>query len=257
MLGSFKNHKVIISGALGDIGQSIVKAFVGKGADVALGDVKPKAEAEAFLASLKAINFEANVLYDQVDIRDPEQVKNWVDRASGELGTLDIIIPNAATVTIKGIMDISPQEWTNEIKVNLDGAFYLSRFASEKLLEDKVPGRVVFVGSWAAETVHQNLPTYSVSKAALRMLSKSLALELAPNDILVNEIAPGYVDAGLSKQVLDGNASAKLKAIEKVPVKRIMHPDEVASSVLWLCDFDNKHMTGSTLLMDGGLSLLS
>jgi len=257
MLGSFKNHKVIISGALGDIGRSIVKAFVGKGADVALGDIKPIDEAEAFLASLKALNPEVKVLYDQVDVRDPGQVKNWVDRASGELGSLDIVIPNAATVTIKGIMDISPQEWANELKVNLDGAFYLSRFASEKLLQDKLPGRIVFVGSWAGETVHQNLPTYSVSKAALRMLSKCLALELAPNNILVNEIAPGYVDAGLSKQVFDGNKSAKLNAIEKVPVKRIIHPDEVAISVLWLCDFDNKHMTGSTLLMDGGLSLMS
>lgn len=257
MPSSFKNHCVIISGALGDIGRSIVKAFVLKGANVALGDVKENDEAQAFLASLNLLNPEVKVFYDRVDVRDPDQVKQWVERATEELGALDIIIPNAATVTIKGIMDISPAEWSNELKVNLDGAFYLSRFASEKLLHGKVSGRLVFVGSWAAETVHQNLPTYSVSKAALRMLSKSLALELAPNDILVNEIAPGYVDAGLSKQVLDGNESAKLKATEKVPVKRIMHPDEVASSVLWLCDFDNKHMTGSTLLMDGGLSLLS
>jgi NAD(P)-dependent dehydrogenase (short-subunit alcohol dehydrogenase family) len=257
MHGSFKNHCVIISGALGDIGRSIVKAFVLKGANVALGDVKQIDEAQAFLASLNLLNPEVKVLYDTVDVRDPSQVKQWVDRATNELGSLDIIVPNAATVTIKGIMEIRPQEWANELKVNLDGAFYLSRFASEKLLQEKVSGRLVFVGSWAAEAVHQNLPTYSVSKAGLRMLSKCMALELAPNDILVNEIAPGYVDAGLSKQVLDGDASAKLKATEKVPVKRIMHPDEVASSVLWLCDFENKHMTGSTLLMDGGLSLLS
>lgn len=257
MLGSFKNHRVIISGALGDIGRSIVEAFVLKGADVALGDLKPIDEAKDFLTALEGLNSEVRLLYDQVDVRQPQSVKNWVDRATRELGPLDIVIPNAATVTIKGIMEINPQEWSNELKVNLDGAFYLSRFTTEKLLQAKIPGRLVFVGSWAGETVHQHLPAYSVSKAALRMLSKCLALELAPKDILVNEIAPGYVDAGLSKKVFDRNESAKLEAIQKVPVKRIIHSEEVAKNILWLCDFDNKHMTGSTLLMDGGLSLLS
>lgn len=257
MLSSFKTHRVIISGALGDIGRSIIEAFVLQGADVALGDVKPITEAQDFLGSLKSLNPEVKLLYDQVDVREPESVKTWIDRATLELGFLDIIIPNAAIVTIKGIMEINPQEWTDELKVNLDGVFYLSRFATEKLLRENRPGRIVFVGSWAAETVHQNLPAYSVSKAALRMLSKCLALELAPKDILVNEIAPGYVDAGLSKKVFERDVSAKLDAIGKVPVKRIIPTEEVARNVLWLCDFDNKHMTGSTLLMDGGLSLLS
>jgi glucose 1-dehydrogenase len=257
MLSSFKNHSVIISGALGDIGRSIIEAFVIKGADIALGDVKPITEAQDFLDKMKRLNPEVNLRYDQVDVRKPESVENWVERATNELGFLDIIIPNAATVTIKGILEINPQEWADELKVNLDGAFYLAKFATENLLQENRPGRIVFVGSWAGETVHQNLPAYSVSKAALKMLSKCLALELAPKDILVNEIAPGYVDAGLSKKVFEKNESAKMNAIEKVPVKRIIPTQEVARNVLWLCDFDNKHMTGSTLLMDGGLSLLS
>lgn len=256
MLKSFENHTVIISGALGDIGKSVVKEFVRMGAHVAMGDIKPIAEADNFLEELYRINKKAKVIYDQVDVRLPEDVKFWVDQSSIKIGPLDIIIPNAATVTLKRIMEINPQEWSDELKVNLDGGFYLSKFAVERLLNEKLPGRVVFIGSWAADVVHQNLPIYSISKAALRMLSKCLALELAHNNILVNEVAPGYVDAGLSKKVFEGSSTAKGDAINKVPVRRIISPREVAKNVLWLSDFNNNHMTGSTLLMDGGLSLL-
>ncbi|MEX2567394.1 MAG: SDR family oxidoreductase [Cyclobacteriaceae bacterium] len=256
-MNSFKNHKVIISGALGDIGKSIVMEFVKMGAHVAMGDIKSISEANDFLEEVKSINSKAKVIYYQVDVRFPVEVKNWIDQATIDLGILDIIIPNAATVTLKGIMEVGPLEWSEELKVNIDGAFYLSKYAAEKLLKDQVPGRVVFIGSWAADVVHPNLPVYCISKAALRMLSKCMALELAKNNILVNEVAPGYVDAGLSKKVFERNSTAKDDAINKVPVRRIISPEEVAKSVIWLSDFKNNHMTGSTLLMDGGLSLLT
>ena len=257
MMNSFKNHKVIISGALGDIGKSIVREFVKVGACVAMGDIKSIAEANDFLEEVSKINREVKVIYSQVDVRLPEEVKSWVNLASKKIGTLDIIIPNAATVTLKKILETDPLEWSEELKVNLDGAFYLSKYAIEKLIKEKVPGRVVFIGSWAADVVHPNLPVYCISKAALRMLSKCLALELAKNNILVNELAPGYVDAGLSKKVFEGDLTAKDEAIRKVPVRRIISPEEVAKSVIWLSDFKNNHMTGSTLLMDGGLTLLN
>jgi NAD(P)-dependent dehydrogenase (short-subunit alcohol dehydrogenase family) len=96
---------------------------------------------------------------------------------------------------------------------------------------------------------------YSVSKAGLRMLCQCMALELAPHHITVNEIAPGYVDAGLSGKIFDANPALREEARAKVPNRELISAAEVAAQVAYLCDPENRHITGSTLLMDGGLSL--
>src|SRR5690606_41685339 len=108
----------------------------------------------------------------------------------------------------------------------------------------------------AAHKVHREMPAYSVSKAAVRMLCKCFALELAPFGITVNELAPGYVQAGLSAKVWNDNPERKQEAIDKVPLKSLITVEEIAQQVLFLSDSQNKHITGTTFLMDGGLSLL-
>src|SRR5690606_1294359 len=99
------------------------------------------------------------------------------------------------------LSEISPSDWNSQLNVNLSGAFYLAQNAAQRLLTAHRGGRIVFVGSWAAHAPHLNMIPYSVSKAGLRMLCKCMALELAPHQITVNEIAPGYVDAGLSGKI--------------------------------------------------------
>ena len=127
----------------------------------------------------------------------------------------------------------------------------------QRLLHHGQPGRIVFVGSWAAHAPHPALPAYCVAKAGLRMLMKCLALELGPHDILVNEVAPGWVDAGLSGRIFNDNPGAREDAVGKVPVRRLIAPAEVAYEVAHLCDPAVRHTTGSVALMDGGLSLLT
>jgi len=100
------------------------------------------------------------------------------------------------------------------------------------------------------------MPAYSVSKAAINMLCKCFALELASRNILVNEIAPGYVDAGLSGRHWKKDPASAEKARERVPVRRLISAEEVAQQIVYLCGPAARHMTGSSLLMDGGLSLL-
>ncbi|WP_262885464.1 SDR family NAD(P)-dependent oxidoreductase [Lunatibacter salilacus] len=253
----FKSKTVIISGGLGDIGRDIVRLFATKGASISVGDIHSTVVAQEFIEEVKQLSETKNIIYSQVDIADPTQVQKWVAETVDKLNTIDIAIPNAATATLAGIMEVSPQQWSDELKVNLNGAFYLSQFAAAEMIKLDLAGRIVLVGSWAAHSVHPNLPTYSVSKAGLSMLCKCLALELAPHHILVNEIAPGYVNAGLSKKIFETNSAAKEQAERKVPVGKVLNAEDIAEKVLWLCDFSNEHMTGSTLLVDGGLSLLS
>ena len=250
----FKNETVIISGGLGDIGRAIALEFAKQGANIALGDIHQPALAREFLADLKEYNVQSG--YWQVDVTDSDLVQRWVKEAENNLGTPGIIIANAATVTFGSIHEITSEQWSRELRVNLDGAFHLTKAATARLLFHGLPGRVVFMGSWAAHAVHPNIPAYCVSKAGMRMLCKCMALELAPHNILVNELAPGFVDAGLSGRSFEKDPASRTKALQKVPVKKLISAAEVAGQVLLLCHPQNVHTTGSTMLMDGGLSLL-
>ncbi|MCE7062189.1 SDR family NAD(P)-dependent oxidoreductase [Dyadobacter sp. CY343] len=251
----FEGKTVILSGGLGDIGRSIATEFARQGANIGIGDLLPESAAAEFLQTIQA--FGVKVHYCQLDITDANAVQNWVLEVENQLGVADLIIANAATVTIGGIHAITPEQWARELRVNLNGAFYLTQAATARLLHHRQPGRVVFVGSWAAGSVHVHIPAYSVSKAGLRMLCQCMALELAPHQILVNEIAPGYVEAGLSAGIWASNPGLKDISREKVPTKKIISPQSVAWQVIQLCHPQNEHMTGSTVLMDGGLSLLT
>ena len=250
---SLSGQVAIISGGLGDIGRAIAAELARRGADVAIGDVRPPADATATLAALRDLGVRAR--YDRVDVADAAAVRDWVAAVESELGPPTLIIPNAAIVTLAGVRDVTAEQWSRELRTNLDGAFHLAQATSLRLLDRKLPGRIVFIGSWAAHAPHNAIPAYCVAKAGVRMLCKCMALELAPHGILVNEVAPGYVDAGLSAQVWKTNPEAREKARLRVPIAELITAEEVALQVAHLCDPANRHMAGSVLLMDGGLSL--
>lgn len=251
----FKNQTAIISGGLGDIGRAIASELASHGANVAIGDIHPEREAQPFLTELLGKNVKCS--YTRVDVSDAERVKNWVETVENKLGVASLIIPNAATATFANVFEITSEQWSRELAVNLNGAFHLAQVAATRMLRHKATGHIVFIGSWAAHRAHSKIPAYCVAKAGMRMLCQCLSLELAPHDILVNEVAPGYVDAGVSRRCWEKDRSVKKRAIKKVPLQRLISSQEVARQVAHLCDPQNKNITGSTLLIDGGLSLLS
>jgi len=251
---TFENQTVVISGGLGDIGFATAKLFAKQGAHIALADLYPAEYAQKFLIDLQEPGVKC--MYTQLDITDAPAVCSWINEAEQNLGLVQITIANAATVTLKRIHEITPEQWSKELRVNLDGAFYLSQCTTARLVAQQMPGRVVFVGSWAGSRVHAHIPAYSVAKAGLSMLCKCMALELAQHNILVNEIAPGFVSAGLTGKIWKDNPGRSELAKEKVPIRKVITADEVAEQIVFLCHPSNQHMTGSTLLMDGGLSLL-
>jgi len=252
MTNELTNQVAIISGGLGDIGRAIAIELARRGADIALGDIAPAVAATPILEALNTLECKAN--YTQVDTANAQQVSDWVTQVEAELGTPSLIIPNAAIATLKNTKEISAEEWTREISINLNGAFFLAQTAALQLSQHNKPGRIVFVGSWAAERPHQHIPAYSASKAALRMLMQCMALDFAPH-ILINEIAPGYVNAGLSGRIFAEKPEIKEAARLRVPIQQLIEPEEVAAQVAHLCDPANRHMTGSVLTMNGGLSL--
>lgn len=246
----------IISGGLGDIGRAIALELARRGAAIALGDLHASADGPPeFLEAMHRAN--VPVRYDRVDVADSKAVASWFHAVESDLGTPTLIIPNAARVTLADCRAIEPEQWSDELRVNLDGAFFMAQAGAKRLLAQSQPGRIVFVGSWAAHAPHAHIPAYCAAKAGLRMLCRCMALEFAPYGILVNEVAPGQVDAGLSAQVFALEPERRRIAERGVPVGRLITAEEVAAQVAYLCEPTNRQMTGSTLLMDGGLSLLA
>lgn len=243
----------IISGGLGDIGRAIALEFARQGADVAVGDVLDPSQSDSLLTQVRALGRRGR--YDRVDVADAQAVQEWVCAVEDDLGPPSLIVPNAAVVHYAPLPQLTADQWRHELAVNLDGAFHLAQAATIRLLAHQRPGRVVFIGSWAGHAVHTAIPSYCVSKAGLRMLCKCMAAELAPHGILVNEVAPGYVDAGLSGRYYREHPGSAEKDRQTVPVQRLIQAEEVATQVAWLCHPANRHMAGATLVMDGGLSL--
>jgi glucose 1-dehydrogenase len=244
----------IISGALGDIGQAISQELAARGSHVALCDLKAPTEAERVLEALKSHGVRA--IYQRADVSKYDEVQAWISDVETQIGVPTIAIPNAATVTLKDVREVAPEEWSREISINLNGAFWPAQIVANRLVETNKSGRIVFVGSWAAHAAHPHIPAYCVAKAGMRMAMQCLALEFAARDILVNEVAPGFVDAGLSAQVWNERPDLRDTAAQRVPVRKLITSQDVARAVTSLCDFDDLHTTGSVRLLDGGLSLV-
>ena len=253
MANTLDGQVAIISGGAGDIGRAIAVELAKRGADVAIGDIVEPAQAHPVLTQIRALRRRGR--YDRVDVADAGAVTAWIDAVEKELGTPTLIVPNAAIVHATRLPELTPEVWRKELAVNLDGAFYMAHAAVLRLLHHKKPGRVVFIGSWAGHAVHPTIPAYCVSKAGLRMLCKAMAAEFSSHGILVNEVAPGYVNAGLSGRFFSANPELAQRCLESVPVRQFIQPDDVAQQVAYLCEPSNRHITGATLLMDGGLSL--
>ncbi len=185
-----------------------------------------------------------------LDVCDEAAVIKWINGIADFSGA----VVNAATVCPTNVREMTSDAWRKEIDVNLTGAFHMARAAAERLATSG-GGSIVFVGSWAADRPHPHIPAYSAAKAGLRMLMQCMAMEYAGDGVRFNEIAPGYVDAGLSAQLMKKQAGLREEAMAKVPLKQLISADEVANEIVALLDPTRRHLTGATVCMDGGLSL--
>ena len=234
----------MISGGSGDIGRATALALQQAGCRVAIGDVHA--------APLHEDGFH----YHQVDVSDEAAVAAWFDAVESHFGQpASIIVANAGIVTTGSVMNATVEDWNRTVAVNLTGAWLTARTGARRLIEMKMPGRIVFVGSWAAHAPHVQLAAYCAAKAGLRMLAQTMALELADKCILVNEVAPGFVDAGLSAELFRKDAALAERSRAVVPNKQLIEADEVAQAITYMCSPTHRNLTGSTLLLDGGLSL--
>lgn len=245
----------MITGGAGDIGSAMAVELGRLGASVTLIDQKTPAEADASVQrvrrALEHSNAGGEVMYVQADVRD----RRAIDEALSDVDPLDVAIGNAAIGYGVPFLEITEEQWQYHLDVNLTGCFNLGQSAARLMVERRHPGRIIFTGSWVQEVPWPEISAYSVTKAGLRMLARSMARELAPHRILVNVIAPGIVYAGLARQQMETEPQYARRIRNVIPLGELQTAEQVAKATAFLCSDAADYVTGSVLLADGGCSL--
>jgi len=246
-------HRVLVTGGSRGIGRAVALACARAGAAVAFNYSRDEDDAEAAetLAALRATGARAHAV--QADVADADVV----GRLFGELrealgGAADVLVNNAA-VTHNGLLMMLPESgWRRVLDVDLTGAFLCSKAALRGMIGARW-GRIVNVVSPAAFFGKEGASAYAAAKAGVVALTKSLAREVARYTITVNAVSPGFVDTRLIHEL----AEAERRDLERqIPLGRFADPDEIASAVLFLASPAASYLTGTTLHVDGGLTML-
>ena len=251
----FHNHTAIITGAGQGIGFAIAKALVQQGANVLLNDN------EADLAN-KAVSM-INTATDRLgvgqceaypgDASDVQFIQQMVDTAVQRFGSVDIAIANAGITIFGDIFTTTPEAFEKIVNLNLRGSFFLAQMAAKQMREQGRGGSVLFMSSVVGHQAHPGLPVYSMTKAGLEMLAKQLVIDFSPLGITVNAIAPG---ATLTERTLDDPTYIPIWS-RITPMGRPATVDDITNAALFLVAPASRHITGQSLIVDGGWTSVS
>jgi glucose 1-dehydrogenase len=243
----------LITGSDSGIGQASAVAFAHEGADVVVTYLHDEAGAAHTKEQVEAAGRRAIVV--QLDISDEAEVSAAFDAAVAAFGTVDILV-NSAGVDASGteVGELSTTVWDTAMRTNLYGPFFCCRrFVQERKGTPGGGGKIINVTSVHADIPNAGGADYDCSKGAVRMLTRTLALELAPLGINVNSLAPGMVLTPFNQAAIDDPALLE-EQVQSIPFKRAAEPAEIARLAVFLASPDADYCTGSTFTMDGGLS---
>ncbi len=242
----FKNKVVLVTGSSRGIGRATAILFAQEGAKVIVNSSKSTKEAEKVVEAIKKIGSDAIAI--QCDVSDEKQVKSMFEQASKKFGRVDILVNNAGFVVDKPFFERGAEEWKKILGINLVGVFLCSKYAHQSMLKQKY-GRIINISSTnGIDTFSTSCPDYDAAKAGVILLTRNLAKELAPY-IQVNSIAPGWIDTEMNKDLPKDFIKEE---IEKIYVKRMGKPEEIAKVVLFLASDDASFINGATIKVDGG-----
>jgi glucose 1-dehydrogenase len=240
----------IVTGAGTGIGQAIAIAFAQEGAAVVVDYVGDASIAEETLSKIGAMGGKS--LGVAADISNSDQVNGLIQQTVSTFGKLDIFVNNAGIEKKFAFVDYPLDEWQKIMAVNLTGPFLCSQAAAKQMIAQGGGGRIINISS-----IHEDLPMptnapYCASKGGLRMLMRTIAVELAPHQITVNNIGPGAIYTPIDKDV-ESDATLNDLILAEIPMGRWGKPEEVAHLAVYLASDEAAYVTGSTHFIDGGM----
>jgi 2-dehydro-3-deoxy-D-gluconate 5-dehydrogenase len=243
----------VVTGGNGGIGRGIALGLADAGAAVAvLGRNNEKNE--RVLSELRAIGAPSVAVV--IDLTNRADLEPALNRVESELGGIDILVNNAGNVSLSGgVLNENPDDWDNVIETQLNAVFLLSKLVARSMLVRK-RGKIINVGSMYSFFGSGLIPSYSAAKGAIVQLTKSMAIELAPHNIQVNAIAPGWIETDMTAPVR--TAAMKLmndEILTRTPAGRWGQPEEVAGAAVFLASQASDFVTGTTIRVDGGYAI--
>jgi glucose 1-dehydrogenase/3-oxoacyl-[acyl-carrier protein] reductase len=244
-----KGKKALITGAGRGIGRGIAEVFADEGADVAVNDIGDSSTAEDVAAALQSKGRRAVVTMGDV-ARRPD-VETMVDKAWKELGGLDILVNNAGIETIVPFLDLTDEQWTRLVDVNLRGPWLCSQVFCRKAIGEGRNGSIVNIGSIQAAKVLPGRTHYAPAKLALEALTRNMSAEVTPQGIRVNCVHPGLIDTPMTAWVM--NAPDILpQVLAQISLGRAGQPREIGHVVAFLASDEAAYVTGQSFFVDGG-----
>ncbi|SEK67519.1 SDR family NAD(P)-dependent oxidoreductase [Parapedobacter koreensis] len=247
--GRFKDKTAIVTGAGQGIGFEICKQLALGGATVLLNDIDESLTAHA----AHQVQEVGRCIACPGDSSDLAIIRELVATAVSETGRLDIAVANAGITLFGDFLGYSPESFRKVMDVNLGGTFFLAQAVAKRFIEEGKGGSILFTSSATGHQAHKNLAAYGMSKAALEMLAKHLVVELGPFGINVNTVAPG---ATLTERTVADNEYEAVWS-RLTPMGRPATTADIAAAVLFLVSDEARHITGQTLIVDGGWTSLS
>jgi 3-oxoacyl-[acyl-carrier protein] reductase len=242
-MNDLKNKNIIVTGASGGIGNSIVNKLNEVGANIlATGTrIEKLEELKNRFNKIKILKF---------DITQSDKIEEFIDKATDNLGgSLDCLINNAGITHDNLAIRMNIDEWRRVIDINLTSTFLMSKFAIKKMLKNK-SGKIVNVTSVVGHTGNLGQANYTASKAGIVAMSKSLALEYAKKNINVNCISPGFIKTAMTEKI---DEKFRETIISKIPSSRLGEPEDIANAVLFLTSNQSDYINGETLHVNGGM----
>ena len=244
-----RDRVALITGAGGGIGRAIARAFAREGAAVVVNDADDAA-ARAVAAELRAGGtWAASVAADAADLDAHERL---LAPALGEFGRVDVLVVNASFQAREAFLAARTETFDRTMGLNVRGAFFLARRVAAEMARTG-GGRVIAIGSVHDEVPLRDHSAYAISKAALGMMVRALALELGPLGINVNAVSPGAIATARNPHLAEPEPRRSMAA--RIPLGRVGEPEDVAGAVVFLASPEAGYVTGTTIYADGGLRL--
>lgn len=245
-----ENKVSLVTGAGQGIGKAIALAFANEGSKVVVNDINlDTAQATA----QEIITMGGKALAIRADVSKKDEVSSMLRELLTNFGRIDILVNNAGIQTETPFLDLSEEEWDRVIDVNLKGAFLCGQLVAREMVKHG-GGKIINISSVHQFLPRSNIAHYAASKSGMMMLTKVMAIELAKYKINVTCIAPGAVATAMNEDAL--NSPQKLTELNsEIPWGRIAEPREIAQCAVYLASADASYITGSTIYIDGGLTL--